>query len=330
MVVVEVIKVLTNALLKNFIGWLFLLISIGLTIMLLTFKVKGYVRKRKYLIRKNPSSLLKKATKIIVRVVLFDKILSYIAIRISVLNDNSYEKNKEKSVAVLFLIIVLIIVSLVVVLPSVKIIWYLYLFYLILSIVFILCILYTIQLILRMYFTKLLPDAYKILNSRFTTEGDILKAIDKSLVDFDPAIRREMTRIRNVLRKNDGVQINNTFRQMEMLYKNEYFTLLLNLIQQAYYKGGKESIKSQFEMVTEEILIDIENQKDLALTSRMYVVISLFLPLGVKWLEGFNQRALGQASVDFYGGPIGVGFKILMLVSLLLYIVSLLFLERTA
>jgi len=315
---------------QNFVGWLFIVIAISLVATLVIGKLNAYLRKRKYLIKKNPVRVYRVIYSKLCSVKVLEKFLDAIALRISVLNDGSYENNQERSVIVLIFLLLVIGINFMIILPNVEIVWYLYLFYLTLGGIFLFCTLYTLELMLRMHFTKLLPNTYKILNSRFTTEGDILKAIDRSLVDFNPAIRREMIRLRNVLRKNDHRKINETFDLMEKIYRNEYFTLLLNLIQQAYYKGGKDSIKQQFEMVTEEILIDIENQKDLALTSRMYVVIALSLPFGIGWLERFNGKALGEASMDFYSSPMGVGFKILLLMSLLIYIVSLLFLERTA
>ena len=314
----------------NYMVCILLGVSLILIKMILLTRFKNYLKKRKYLITKNHQSFNKKLLNEISKIGVLEKILCHITIKISVLNDNSYEKNKEKSVIVLLLFLLVMILNFSVIIPNIKIIWYLYIFYLILGVILLICIIYTIELVLKMHFTKLLPVTYKILNSRFTTEEDILKAIDESLMDFHPAIRREMIRIRNVLRKNDSNRIHNTFNLMEKTYKNEYFTVLLNLIQQAYYKGGKESIKSQFETVTEEILIDIENQKDLALTSRMYVVISLFLPFGIRWLEDFNQKALGVSSIEFYASPLGIGFKIFLLLMLLVYIISLLFLERTA
>ncbi|MBM7613598.1 hypothetical protein [Alkaliphilus hydrothermalis] len=315
---------------ENLSGGLFILVAISLVVTLGITKLNAHIRKRRYLIRRNPVRIYRQIYSKLCNFRLLEKFLDSIALRISVLNDDSYETNQEKAVIALILLALVIIINFTIVLPNVQIVWYLYLFYMMLGGVFLLCVLYTLELMLRMHFTKLLPNTYKILNSRFTTEGDILKAIDRSLIDVNPTIRREMVRIRNVLRKNDPSKIDETFSLMEKIYNNEYFTLLLNLIQQAYYKGGRDSVKQQFEIVTEEILIDIENKKDLALTSRMYVVIALFLPLGVNWLENFNDKALGEASLDFYSSPIGVSFKILLLTSMLIYIVSLLFLERTA
>ena len=179
-------------------------------------------------------------------------------------------------------------------------------------------------------FTNKMPDTFKLINSRYIITGNILKAINISMEDFDKTVRREMFKIYDVLKKNNMYEINYTFKVLEITYKNEYFTLLLNLIKQAYYRGGNGVIKKQFEDTTEEILSDIENQKDLSFTSRTYIFIALFLPFGVKFLESFNANALGEKAREFYISPLGIEIKIIFYFAFLIYLGIMLFMERTA
>lgn len=286
-------------------------------------------RRRKYLIRSNSTALPRKILITLSNLGILKKVIEFLALRLSIFNSSSSEKNEENA-GVLLLASIFIGITLMFVVPQAKVVWYLFLFYQFLALLLILFALYTFNLMVRIRFTSQLPKTFKILNSRFTTESNIVKVIDVSIVDLPNAMRREMTRIRNVLRKNNPKKIEETFSSMEKVYRDEYLTILLSLIRQAYYKGGKESIQQQFEMVTEEIQIDIENQRDLAFTSRMYIVISLFTPFAITWLERFNNQALEEKSVEFYTSPAGMGLKIIIMVALLMYIGILLLLERTA
>ncbi len=311
---------------------LYILFSIG-TIILFYLLFNGLVkryRRKKYLVRSKQHSKLRRALVMLTKIRILRWIIRFFALKLSVFNNNSIEKNEELAVLFVVTVNVSIIVLLLIVFPQNIALWYVFLFYYVLFILLITLSLYTINLMVRMRFTSQLPKTYKILNSRFTTEEDIVKVIDASLEDLDKAVKREMTRIRNVLRKNNPEKIEKTFSNMEEIYKDEYLTILLNLIRQAYYKGGKESIQQQFEAVTEEILIDIENRKDLAFTSRMYIVISLFTPYGIVWLERFNNQALGEKSIEFYSSPAGISLKIIIMIVLLIYMGTLLLLERVS
>ncbi|MGV8145844.1 MAG: hypothetical protein ACLKAK_03255 [Alkaliphilus sp.] len=311
---------------------LWVLFSSGIIILswlLLNELVKSY-RRRKFLVRSKRIPSARKIFLILAKIKVLQRIIRFLALKLSVFNNKSFEKNEED--ATLFFVIanMLIFILLFAIFPQNISLWYVFLFYYVLSVLLIALSLYTLNLMVRIRFTSQLPKTYKILNSRFTTEGDIVKVIDISLEDLDSAVKREMTRIRNVLRKNNPEKIEKTFESMEQTYKDEYLTILLNLIKQAYYKGGKESIQHQFEAVTEEILIDIENRKDLAFTSRMYIVISLFTPYGIVWLERFNNQALGEKSIEFYSSPAGISLKIIIMMLLLVYIGALLLLERVS
>ncbi|MBN4050999.1 MAG: hypothetical protein COA82_04580 [Alkaliphilus sp.] len=315
---------------SNIVLWV--LFSVGIIILfqlILKEFVKGY-RRRKFIVRSKQLPTSRKIFMILTKIMVLRKVIRFLALKLSIFNNKSVEKNEEGATFFFIIANIFILISLLLIFPQNVSLWYVFLFYYVLFVLLITLALYTLNLMVRIRFTAQLPKTYKILNSRFTTEGDIVKVIDISLEDFDSAVKREMTKIRNVLRKNNPEKIEKAFSNMEEVYKDEYLTILLNLIRQAHYKGGKESIQQQFEAVTEEILIDIENRKDLAFTSRMYIVISLFTPYGIVWLERFNNQALGEKSIEFYSSPAGISLKIIIMIVLLIYMGTLLLLERVS
>ncbi|HBY21264.1 MAG TPA: hypothetical protein DEG71_09730, partial [Clostridiales bacterium] len=103
--------------------------------------------------------------------------------------------------------------------PITSVIWYILLFYIFMSLVFVTLTFYVFTIIAKSRFNNQLPQTFKILNSRYITQGNIMKAIDVSLQDFDKSVRREMIKIYNVLKKNDMDEINNTFKMIESTYK---------------------------------------------------------------------------------------------------------------
>lgn len=261
---------------------------------------------------------------------LSNKLLTKLAINISLFNRYSLDKNLEYASLAFILVFLTALLSVILFLPSTVVVWYIGVSYIVIALIFVFLVLTVFVFIAKQSFTNKMPDTYKLLNSRYTITGNILKAINISMEDFDKTVRREMFKIYDVLKKNNMAEINFTFKVLEITYKNEYFTLLLNLIKQAYYRGGNGVIKKQFEDTTEEILLEIENQKDLNFTSRTYILIALFLPFGVKFLESFNGNALGEKAYEFYSSPLGIEIKIIFYLAFLVYLGFMLFLERTA
>ncbi|GAB6088044.1 hypothetical protein [Alkaliphilus crotonatoxidans] len=311
------------------IGYISLTAAIGLFAIFLITKLILVFRKRKYLVRKKSINPLRSLRLALEKNNEFKKILNTIAIRIGIYNNYSMEKNREYSSLMLILLLIIAAWILKVTLSVQTVLWYVKVLYLLMGMLVLVLLTYLTNSIVLLKFTLQLPEAFKILNSRYTTEGDILKAIDISVEDFSGAIQREMIRIRNVLRKNNREKIDETFSLLEQMYQDEYFTLLLNLISQAYYKGGKEGIKKQFENITEEILTDIENKKDLILTSRMYMLLGILLPLGLPLINKFNGAALGEKSTEFLRSGYAERMQLMILITIIFYIGTLLYMEKT-
>lgn len=178
-------------------------------------------------------------------------------------------------------------------------------------------------------FTHRLPGTYKLICSRYITHGNILKALDACMPDFEPAVGREMLRVYDTLKKNDAADVERLFNTLEKAYDNEYFTLLLILIRQAYHKGGNDIIKQQFEQATEEILVELENQKDLSAAGNAYIILALFMLPGMKGIEWFNARALGEEAGQYYHSAQGLQAGILFLIALLAYAAYLIYMEKS-
>ena len=98
-------------------------------------------------------------------------------------------------------------------------------------------------------------------------------------------------------------EIVESFRLLEQAYDDRYLTILLNLIEHAYYKGGTEAISEQLEKTLEEALINAENQKDLKAAANGYILMSLLVPISIYGIEQFNQYALQDSAGEYYSNP---------------------------
>ncbi len=311
------------------IGILFLGASIFFLIKVSYEKAMYKRNMMKYLIKKGKKSPVREITKLLMKNKFLRSILSKIAIKIGMVSRYNYSKNLEIATELLLGAVVLSLMIMFSVLPAGNLLWYELLIYIAIAVIVIVVAGYLFFATLRTMFIGKLPDVYKILDSRYISKGNILKAIDVSLDDFDRVIRKEMMKIYNVLKKNDMQEIELAFKEMELTYNTEYLTILLSLIKQAHFKGGNDVIKQQFETITEEILQEIENQRDLSSTSRSYIMMALFIPLVLKFIAKFNETSIGADAADFYLSPAGKWVGLGTILMTLGYIGLLLFLERS-
>ena len=313
---------------------MFFVLPLFVAILLFGYVVFGrmrYVRKKLQLkIEKDKKSFVKIIVRALSTSKLTGRTIKKVTLRVSMFTSFSYEKNQEIATIFLVVFFLMAMLCLFIIFPGASVVWYVFLAYMGLAVFFLVLMFYVFEMIARVRFTSKLPVTFKLLNSRYTSKGNILKAIAASMDDFDRAVKKEMRAIYDVLRKNDMSEIDNTFRSIEAAYRNEYLTLLLNLIHQAHYKGGEVTIKAQFEQATEDVLLDIENQKDLSITSRAYILLAIAMPLCLKGVELFNNSALGVKSVEFYSSPYGIQLKLFFLFALIGFIAYMLYLERTA
>jgi hypothetical protein len=309
-------------------------VPLAISAVLLVTAVTGrleYIRKKmKYSTLEQKPGMLKYITDWLGRFKLLKKLLHFLTVRIGMFNGYTYSKNLEIATVVLIILTAFFLLFLAFLLPSGKLVWYMLLAYFMLSAAFLALLLYVFSTVAKIRFTSKLPETFKMLNSRYMSRGSIQEAIWISLEDMDKVVRKEMKKVYDILNTNNMEEIDNTFNTIDRFYKNEYFTLLLNLVKQAHYKGGRAVIKEQFETTTEEILSEIERSKDLSATSRSYILLSLFMPAGLIGIEYFNRIALGSAADQFYASPLGIGIKIVFFVSLISFIGYLLYLEKVS
>ena len=307
-----------------------LILSLTFIGILIANLTKEKIRKRRYLINKHHVRFTRRLTNKMIKYSILKKLLNYISLKLCVFNDRSFETNREYSSIVIIALLMFTGLTLFILIPSANIIWYQLLFFLGLAMTFLAVIFYMTITVVKFNFTKQLPRTFKLLNSRFARKGDILEAIDISIEDFDKAIARELTRISEVLVKNDDDKINEEFTMIEKIYNNEYFTVLLTLIKHAYYKPGNEAVQKIFSNTTSSIMIELQVQKKLSLANIWYIIISFSVPYGIEMVEKFNSSTLGADTAGFYTSPLGVGLKILIYLSMFAYILGLLLLKRTA
>ncbi|HBY19548.1 MAG: hypothetical protein A2Y24_02935 [Clostridiales bacterium GWE2_32_10] len=310
--------------------WLTLLISGLIIIFNHVYDQYRYKKvKMRYLIKKDKKSILHIFTVKIIKIKFFYIILRKLAIKIGMFTKYSFEKNLEYATSTLVLSIGVSVLIIMVFVPGNR-FWYISMFYFAIALVMITVIIYMFFAIARMNFIKKLPDTFKILNSRYISKGNILKAINVSMEDFDIVIRKEMIKIYNVLKKNNMEEIDFVLNSIDETYKDEFLTILLSLIKQAHYKGGNNMIKEQFETLTEEILEEIENRADLSAASKSYIFLSLFIPISIPMIEKFNKDSIGEKAANFYQSSLGEKLPVIIIVAVLAYIAFLLFMERSA
>ena len=308
-----------------------LMVPVILCLIYLFIKLRYTSIKRKFTVRKTKKGLLAKIVEKALKIKFIEKIMNGTALRVAMLTGFSLEKNLEIAFVILTALCVTSVIIIAAMLHGSKVLWYVYLIYISVAALFIWLAIYLLQVMSKFRFTSKLPQTYKIINSRYISLGNILKTISVSLDsgDFDGPVRRVMNVIRDALVKNDMDTINNTFKMIEDSYKNEHLTLLLNLILQAHYKGGEEVIKQQFEEATDDVLLDMENQRDLSAASRLYVLLALLMPLCIVGIERFNEHALGGAASEFYASTTGVELRVLVILLIIIFVAVMIFMERT-
>jgi hypothetical protein len=255
------------------------------------------------------------------------RLLNEIALRLLLINNQSLNSNLKIAGKIVLAFFLCIPISISIISQFAE-LWYVNLTY-----CFLFCFLIFLCSNLVIVYSKLrfmaqLPDTLKIINSRYITMNNIIKVLDVSMFDFHPSIRRVMSQVSNALKRNDMAQIDNTFHLLEQVYNSEHLTILLMLIKQAHYKGG-DAIKEQLESVTEDILLDIENRKDITVASRMYIFSAIiFSPFMLIIIEKFGLSALGSSSIEYYSSPQGSIFRMILILCTIFYVLLMFYLEK--
>lgn len=258
------------------------------------------------------------------------KIVDYVAGKIMIMNDFSLDQNRNYSIIAIFILALLLILGFIFLYPR-QIIWYEQLLYLLIFISTLFIGVGILFSYMKNLFLNKLPETYKLLNSRFITTGKIKDAIKISLPDFDKPVKREMTRIIDALNLNSTEKIEETFQQIDATYRDDFFSILLELIKKAHFQGDADVVKEQFEELTDEILDEIENQKNLMATSRFTIAVTLIsTPALMNIFEYFSRLGLGSSADAFFTSPNGILIKYGIYISALVVSGYIFYLEKSA
>ncbi|WP_432664787.1 hypothetical protein R9X47_00855 [Wukongibacter baidiensis] len=316
--------------LSNILILILLFIVLVIAVLLIFETVRKKTIKSRYRIKRDREAPLKGIVDIIERSTFGKKIIDSITFKICLYNRNSIAKNKEYSVIVLFCFLVFSILLLMMVIPDTKIVWYLTIVYFLLFLGLFYLSLYIFNIMAKRNFSNKMPSTFWLINDRLIYTDNMLKALEVSRNDFDKPVKREIDRVYSALTKNTRAMADNTFKFLEKVYNNKHFTLLLNLIYQGHYKGVTKELKEQFEKTTEEILIELENQRDISFNSRMYIFLTLTFVIFIGLIEKYNINALGDKAMLYYSSPQGIIFKIIILVAIVMHVSILIIMERNA
>lgn len=254
--------------------------------------------------------------------------IDQIARRLMITNELSLEENRKYSTLILGCIL-LVIIMILSFWPKHR-LWYEQIFYILLFLIFSVIIGAIIFSYMKNLFLKELPQTYKLLNSRYVTTGKIQEAIKISIKDLAKPVQREMKRINDTLNLNSMGQIEEAFEQIDRTYQDPFFSLLLELIKKAHYQGGTNVVKEQFEELTDEILDEIENQRDLTAASRTGMLVAIVaMPTLMAIYRFFTVVGLGAEGVAFYESPQGILIKFMFYFGSLFIVGLLYYLEKT-
>ena len=289
------------------------------------------VRKRKYG-RIAPSVFLErygeKVYRIFSRNKYFVKFNDEVAYKISVFNAVSYEKNKQMSIFIIlffiFITFVLSIALLFLFFPY----WYIALVYILFFITALVFLLQLVSEAIMNKYLKNLPEAIKILQSRFMTKGSISKAIQVSIPDLPIGIKAEMIRIYDAMKQNETEKTKEVFWEIDKKYSNEHMSVLLDLIRLAHYNGGTETVKAQFEAMIKDVIEDLENQQDLRGASMSYIVMSVLFTVALPIVKAYNSSILGTSEMEFYSSRGGMLFALAYIGFLILLIGVMFYLKK--
>ncbi len=260
---------------------------------------------------------------------LIRRMINDLTLKISVFNAKPYVMNMRYAVLVLIIFAVLIIsilvISVIISFPF----WYVGLVYTLLITAGISIAFTYITSAANARFLKHMPDTLKILSSRFACINNIVKCIGVSITDFHKSIRGDMIRIYDSMKLNDMERIKQTFNAIDVKYSNEHMTLLLELIWHAYYNGGDDIIKKQFEDMLEDIIEDIENKRDLRAASLSYIGMGIAFCLAIPAVKLFNSGMIGEMSDAFYMSQNGVWLEIAYYAFLIALSFIILMLEKS-
>lgn len=301
-----------------------------LLLLLITLRLSEFLDRRKFGNALSRPIFAEKSVKLIEKIQkkkYLRLLCDSIALRMSLLNSRSIEENNFYAAWIILCGgTVYIIISAVLIFACFP-LWYVSLIYIFLIAGGLILAFIMLASFAANRFLKQMPEMLKYVASRYASRKNIVKAIGESINDVSSCLSNEMIRILDVLKQNDMQAVRQTFRNIEWKYKSEYMTLFLDLIWNAHFYGGNTEITKQFEEIIHDIMETMENRRDLASAARSYITMSvLFLP-AVPGIKTFNS-VLDNSAV-YYNSLNGLFLLILFLVTILLFVALMVYLERS-
>ena len=258
----------------------------------------------------------------------FTSINEKISYKLSIFNTLSFEKNRQLCLfGMLNYSILSLIVSVVLIIYFFP-YWYIALLYILFinSAVFIFFLFFT-DIIMDIYMKKM-PETIKILQSRFVSKGNIVKAIRVSIPDLPKGIKAEMIRIYDALKMNEMYKAKDVFREIDKKYSDEHMSVLLDLIWLANYNGGEMTIKKQFEEMLNDVLEDIENQRDLRGAAMSYIFLAIFFIGAIPLVRIYNSSILSTEDMKYYSSREGMLFAAIYILFVFVVIGIMFYLKK--
>ncbi len=235
-----------------------------------------------------------------------EKLMRDLSLKLSIFNARSYAVNLRYAALFLILFVLVFLMLAVVLTVAFFPLWYIAIFYLLLLASIVSLSLIFLASYANKRFLSHMPETLRILSARYASLNNIVKCIGVSIEDFHKSIRGDMIRIYDALKQNDMDRIRDTFGSIDKKYSNMHMSLLLELVWHAYYNGGDEVVKAQFNDMLEDIIDDIENRKDLSAAAYGYIGMGLAFAFAVPATRIFNEKVLGADSLQFYSGKEGI------------------------
>lgn len=258
----------------------------------------------------------------------YERLNNEISYKISVFNSVSFEKNRQISVFVILGFILFVVVFSIILISSFWPYWYVAFMYIAFVVTALLFLLQIVSDVIMNRYLKKLPEAIKILQSRFMSKGSISKAIQVSIPDLPTGIKAEMIRLYDAIKHNETEKTKKVFWEIDKKYSNEHMSVLLDLIQIAHYNGGTDTIKIQFENMIRDVLEDLENQQDLRGAAMSYIVMSVLFMMVLPLVKIYNASILSPAEMIYYESRSGMIFAAVYIGFLFVLIGILFYLKK--
>lgn len=218
-------------------------------------------------------------------------------------NGASYGKNVQYGVMFLVSLVLFSIISIVVALIIAP-MWYIGVVNAIIFLGIVFVIISTSFEYMEVDFNKKLPNATKLISSRYTMNNDIFESVRQTIEDVDPAVQKLLKQILEQFYKTNLSDVEAGFAEMEKMYDSKYVVYLITIIKKAYYAGGSETISEQLSVVIDDIYSDVTNQSAMTSTGLTYIVmLALLVPPFVWVLHYFGDEILTSFGKDFYSTP---------------------------